>query len=144
MSMIAPVSGVGDNSKRTDLGMVQRIQSDAKIQNATGGTYGERQNLQQIAGGASTDVAQPNPPVMNPAQANPMLNGITAVPGNAPGPGDVPLSHGADGGPGAGSEVNRPPLDAQDPGAALARAMFLANPTSQLRRIVEAFNEEGK
>ena len=36
MSNIAPISGVGKNSKRTDRGMVQKIQRNAKIENASG------------------------------------------------------------------------------------------------------------
>jgi hypothetical protein len=55
---------------------------------------------------------------------------------------NVPLSEGAAGGPGAGRSAQAIPVDDFNQGEALARAMYLANPTPQLARIVDAFNVE--
>ncbi len=54
MSNIAPISGVGKNAKRTDRGMVQKIQRNAKIENASGGSYGERKDMKSLASAEST------------------------------------------------------------------------------------------
>ena len=59
MSMSEVVSGVGPDSKRTDKNISERVakvQREAKIQNAVGGTYSQATQLQSIASGASTDV----------------------------------------------------------------------------------------
>ena len=47
------VSGVGKGARRTDLDRAAKIQRDAKIQNAAGGAYGQRAELQGLAQGAS-------------------------------------------------------------------------------------------
>jgi hypothetical protein len=146
MSMIAPVSGVGSNAKRTDRGMVervQRVQRDARIENATGGNYSARTSITEAAQGAPI-----NTPTASAASAGVQTTG-QAIPNIdifAPGSGmqGVPLSQGAAGGPGAGTEVLGTPVQAPDNGSALARALLLANPESrQLRDIVLGFNEEG-
>lgn len=142
MSMIAPVSGVGSNSSRTDLGMAQRVARDAKIENATGGNYGARTQITELAQGA------PMPPTASSlGSATPQAAPLPNIDIFAPGSGmqGVPLSQGAAGGPGAGTEVLGTPVQAPDNGSALARALLLANPESrQLRDIVLGFNEEGK
>lgn len=138
------VSGVGANSKRTDKNVSERvakIQREAKIQNATGGAYTNRQDLTSIAGAASTNV--PTPTVTMP-EGNPLVGSVDAVNAFAPGSQDTPLSEGATYGPGAGAEVLPTPVDAIDQGSVLARAMLMANPNSrQLRLMVEAYNELG-
>lgn len=145
--MAEVVSGVGAGSKRTDNNVserVSKIQREAKMQNAAGGSYGERANLASLAGGAPTSA---------PATglASPQAQGQSFSPSQlpssnvfAPGREGVPLSQGAPGGPGAGSEVLQTPVDAIDQTSVLLRAMYMANPTPQLRRMVEAFNEEGR
>ena len=144
MSNIAPVSGVAQGAKRTDLGMAQRVMRDGKrIENATGGNYGARKSITEQAQGASTTVS--TVPVTTPtvSQSTPLPAPNIFAPGS--GQSGVPLSQGAAGGPGAGTEVLQTPVGAPDNGSALARALLLANPDSrQLRDIVLGFNEEGK
>lgn len=138
------VSGVGADSKRTDNNISERvakIQREAKVQNMSGGTYGQRAEMASLAGGASTDV--PTPQVTMP-EGNPLVGSVDAVGAFAPGTSGTPLSEGATYGPGAGQEALPTPVDAIDQGSVLARAMLMANPNSrQLRMMVEAYNELG-
>jgi len=139
------VSGVGANASRTDKNLsarVQKVVNDAKIQNATGGAYSDRQKLTSLAQGASTDVntALPTAPVQPDVQNQATSVKTTNV--FAPGTPGVPLSHGAPGGPGANSSILQTPVDAPDQSSILARALLQTNPTSrQLAMMVEAFNE---
>ena len=139
MAIRETVSGMGANATRTDKNLSERVakvQREAKMQNASGGEYGSRADLTSIAGGAPMDVPTPS------VSTNPIA--ATVQPTNAftPGAGDVPLSHGAPGGPGAGTEALMTPVDAVDQGSILARALLAANPTSrQLAMMVEAYNE---
>lgn len=143
MAVNEVVSGVGKDAKRTDNNVssrVAKVQREAKIQEASGGQYGERANLSALAQGQQT------PQTASAVSAGPMQPGIQLPPTDifAPSAQDVPLSQGAPGGPGAGPEVLQTPVDAIDQGSVLIRAMYAANPTPQLRRMVEAYNEEGK
>lgn len=133
------VSGVGKNSKRTDQNLVSRIQRDAQIQNASGGTYGERGELTQLAQeGAATAMA----PSATAVGTNPMIAGLPTTDAFLPGD-DRPTSSGAPGGPGVDDSNLSNPIDAIDQTQTLARAMFLANPNSiQLALIVDAYNQE--
>ena len=144
MAVKEVVSGMGANSSRTDNNVserVSKIQREAKIQNASGGAYTNRQDLTSLAQGASTNV--PTPQVSMP-QGNPLSGSVDAVNAFAPGTQGVPLSEGATYGPGGGQEVMPTPVDAIDQGSVLARAMLMANPNSrQLRLMVEAYNELG-
>lgn len=144
MAVNEVVSGVGADAKRTDNNISERvakIQREAKIQNATGGAYTQRAEMQSLASGASTDV--PTPQVTMP-EGNPLVGSVDAVNAFAPGSQGAPLSEGATYGPGAGAEVLPTPVDAIDQGSVLARAMLMANPNSrQLRLMVEAYNELG-
>jgi hypothetical protein len=145
--MAEVVSGVGADSKRTDNNIserVSKIQREAKMQNASGGSYGERANLASLAGAAPTNVQSAG--LRSPQAQGQPLN-PSQLPDSsvfAPGTPGVPLSQGAPGGPGAGTEVLQTPVDAIDQTSVLLRAMYMANPTPQLRRMVEAFNEEGR
>lgn len=133
------VSGVGPGARRTDLDRAAKVQRDAKIQRASGGSYGERTELAGLATGAP--MAKANPVAsMSPASASIPTVGIFE-PTTRP---NEPLTAGVDVGDGPGSEVLMTPVDAPDQLAAFARAMYMANPTPQLRRIVEAFEEEGR
>lgn len=143
MAVKEQVSGVGTNSKRTDNNVSERVakvQREAKIQEASGGQYGERANLTSLAQGQQTSQTA------SAVSAQPVTPGIQLPSTNifAPSEEDVPLSHGASGGPGAGSNILQTPVDAVDQGSILIRAMYAANPTPQLRRMVEAYNEEAK
>lgn len=133
-------SGPSQFSVRNDLGSVKKIQNEAKdISNATGGSYGERKDLQEISKGAPTTVAQPSM-----AQGNPLASSLGPVNLLQQGNPDIPLSDGARNGPGRDNSIIAPPIDDFNQGEALARAMYLANPTPQLARIVDAYNQEKK
>ena len=143
MSNVAPVAGPARFAKRTDRGRVQRIQRDAKIQNSSNGAYGQRAELQSIASGASTE--QQAVPMPNATQ-QPAIASVTPVGAFEPTqrPNEV-VTTGAGGmSDGAGEEVLMTPVDAPDQLSVLVRAMYMANPTPQLRRMVEAFDEEGR
>jgi hypothetical protein len=139
MSNIAPVSGVGKSAKRTDRGMVQKIQRNAKIQNASGGAYGDRAEMQSIASGAATA------PTASAASAQPAPRPAVQVTGAfAPGSQDKPFTDGAGGNTaGATPDELMANYQSSDPGAILVRAMYRMYPTPELRRYVEAYNEEG-
>lgn len=143
MKQDAPMPG--KFATRQDKNLVQRtqnIQRKAKIQNAAGGRYGERKANQEIAGGASTNVPSAESRIPIP-QGNPLVGNLVTQDAFAQGNPDTPLSHGAPGGPGEDSRILRPVVDDINSGSTLARAMLMANPTPQLMRIVEAFNEAG-
>lgn len=140
MSNIAPVSGVGKSAKRVDRGMVQKIQRGAKIQNASGGAYGERAEMQSLASGAATA------PTASAASAagNIVTAGtpVATVNAFAPGTQGAPLSSGAKGGPGVDDSVLQTPVDSFNPDSMFVRALYAANPDSrQLMMMVEAYNE---
>lgn len=135
------VSGVGANSSRTDKNLsarVQRVQRDARIENASGGSYNERATNTQLAQGS----AMPATASSVTAQQE-YVNPIKAIPATAYSSTDVPLSQSAPGGPGDNTGMAQP-VDAIDPGSVLARALLAANPnSSQLIALVEAYNELG-
>lgn len=143
------VSGVGKDAKRTDLNnsnlvseRVKKLQRDAKIQNATGGTYSQAKQLQDIASGAST--VQPET-VINNFPASTMTSGVRAVPVKELQGDGSPISDGAGGNtPGAGPEILQQPVDTPDNAKALAVAMYNVNPTPANRRLLEAFLQEGR
>lgn len=127
--------GPGKFARRDDLGNVKKIQRDAKIQESTGGSYGQRAELQGLATGA--------PMAQAPQAARmPVVPVVGAFePTQRP---NESVMAGVNAGEGPGSEVLMTPVDAPDQLSVLARAMYMANPTPQLRRIVEAFDEEGR
>lgn len=137
------VSGMGADSKRTDNNIserVKKIQREAKVQNMSGGAYGQRADLTSIAGGASTNVPTPNVTMPEPSR----ISSIPEVNAFAPGSGrqGIPLSDGAPGGPGRGIEAQPLPVNAPNPDSIFVRAMAAANPESrQLMMMVEAYNE---
>lgn len=153
--MAEVVSGVGADSKRTDNNIssrVSKIQREAKIQNATGGTYGQAGELTALAQGASTNVPGPSAAV---AASSMVSNAASSSTGNissstppvdvfAPGTQGIPETDGA-----PGNTPGRQPSDLAVPVAGpnelsvLARAIFASNPTPIWRRVVEAFDEEG-
>ena len=143
MAIKETVSGVGANASRTDQNLserVARVQRDAKMQNATGGPYSSRADLQSIAGGASTNV--PTASVNMPSPS--MVSQVPPVNAFAPGSGSTgrPLSDGAQYGPGRGTETQPLPVNAPNPDSIFVRAMAAANPESrQLMMMVEAYNE---
>ena len=139
MSMISPVSGPGKFAKREDLSRVKKIQREAKIQNATGGTYGQATQLQDIASGAPA-AQSAAPSAINTMRSNMQTTPISELKGTG-----EPVTSGVGGGtPGPGPEVLQQPVDTPDNAALLARAMFAANPTPTNRRLLEAFLQEGR
>ena len=135
--MAEVVSGVGKNSSRTDKNLsarVQRVVSDAKIQNANNGAYADRSQLTNLAQGASTNV--PTASATAPASIP-----VTTTNVFAPGSQDKPLSDGAPGGPGSNTSTQIP-VDSANPDSIFVRALAQANPDSrQLMMMVEAYNE---
>jgi len=135
--MAEVVSGVGQDSKRTDKNLsarVQRVVNDAKIQNANNGAYSDRSQLTNLAQGASTEVPTATAP-------SPASIPVTTTNVFAPGSMDKPLSDGAPGGPGSNMS-NQIPVDSANPDSIFVRALAQANPTSrQLLMMVEAYNE---
>lgn len=141
MSMYDLPSGPAQLSNRTDLGNVKKIQREGRnIAEAPGGTYGQRTELTQLSQGAST---QPETPTqVATGSANPLASSLPPVNLMASGAEGTPLSDGSRGGPGRDASALMTPVDDFNQGEVLARAMYLANPTPQLARIVEAYNEE--
>lgn len=131
------VSGMGKNSKRTDLGNVAKIQRSAKIENAAGGSYGNRGELQALA--SQGDV---------PQTASAMSAGQTVAPRFKPvdvfTPSNELLTNGA-----GNNTLGTPPdavgdaLQSPDPGRVLAAALFRAYPNPYTRANLEAFDAEG-
>jgi hypothetical protein len=141
MAINEKVSGVGANSSRTDNNVserVKKIQREAKIQNSTGGAYTNRQDLTSLAGGASTNVPSPSMPEPSRISSIPSVNAFDPGSGRQ----GIPLSDGAQFGPGRGTEAQPLPVNAPNPDSIFVRAMAAANPESrQLMMMVEAYNE---
>ena len=141
------VSGVGADSKRTDNNIssrVSKIQREAKIQNATGGTYGQAGELTSLAQGASTNIPTPAMNSMPAANAAARSNPSLPIDVFAPGNPNVPETDGAPGlTPGRQPNELNPMVAGPNELSVLARAVYASNPTPMWRRIVEAFDEEG-
>ena len=137
------VSGVGADAKRTDNNIserVKKIQREAKVQNMSGGTYGQRAEMTSIAGGASTNVPTANVTMQEPSRVSALPEVNAFQPGS--GAQGIPLSDGAEFGPGRGAEAQPLPVNAPNPDSIFVRAMAAANPESrQLMMMVEAYNE---
>lgn len=144
------ISGVGRDAKRVDLNnsnkvteRVRKLQREAKIQNATGGTYSQATQLQDIASGASTEMPQavvgatPAPRTIASSLRMSPLDQMNENPG--------PITDGAPGNtPGRQPEELPGPIDGPDNNAILARAMFMMDPTPMNRRLLESFLQEGR
>lgn len=130
------VSGMGKNSKRTDLGNVAKIQRSAKIQNASGGTYGERSALNELTQSGSMPTtgsavsAQPTAPTVKPMDVFTPSNDLltNGAGNNTLGTPPDPISAG---------------LQSPDAGRVLATALFKAYPNPYTRANLEAFDAEG-
>lgn len=154
MAMTEKPALPGRLTNRTDKNLTQRtqkIQRNAKIQNAAGGQWGSRQENRGLIqeGGVNTPTAsatsagipQQNVTVGDAGQSRPATKTVSAFEKGNP---NVPFADGA-GGNTAGASPNAlmANMNVADPGSILIRAMYLANPTPELRRMVEAYNEEG-
>jgi hypothetical protein len=143
MAIQQKVSGVGKNSSRTDQNIVertQRVQREANMANATGAPRGTAKiNRELSQGGAMATTA--SAVSVNQGMPAPVTNVVSPF---APGSTDRPDTDGM-----GGDTAGKSPSDlmanynSTDPGSILVRAMYAAYPTPELRRYVEAYNEEG-
>lgn len=137
------VSGVGANSSRTDQNIserVSKIQREAKIQNATGGTYSQAKTNRELAQGASTNI-----PTVNTSMAIPAASLRTQPRFDQMNPNPGPITDGAPGNTDGRQPEELPnPVDAPDNNALIARAIFMLDPTPQNRRNMESFMVEGR
>jgi hypothetical protein len=143
MAIQQKVSGVGKNSSRSDQNIVertQRVQREATMANATGAPQGTAKiNRELSQGGAMATTA--SAVSVNPRMRNPAINVVSPF---APGSTDRVDTDGM-----GGNTAGKNPGDlmanynSTDPGSILVRAMYAAYPTPELRRYVEAYNEEG-
>lgn len=132
MANDAVVSGPSQFAKRVDKNKYTQVEDMAS------GKYGDRKSLRETAAGASTNV--PEVQIGSPKPAVPPMANITAMaPSN-----ESTIMNGVNAGDGTGSESIMPPVDSPDAASILARAMYLANPTPQTRRNLEAFYAEGR
>jgi hypothetical protein len=143
MAVNEVVSGVGADAKRTDNNVssrVAKIQREANVQNASGGTYGNRADLNSIAGAASMKVKTATP---TPMPGGPVVTSGVSANAFAPGTGDVnPLSDGSRIGPGRDASAQPIPVNTPNPDSIFVRALAASNPESrQLMMMVEAYNE---
>jgi hypothetical protein len=137
------VSGVGKNSSRSDQNLVertQRVQREANMANATGAPRGTAKTNRELSqGGAMATTA--SAVSANQGMPTPAINVVSPF---APGSPNRPDTDGM-----GGNTAGKSPNDlmanymASDAGSILARAMYAAYPTPELRRYVEAYNEEG-
>ncbi len=131
----------GRMSNRTDKNLVQRtqkIQREARIENAAGGTYNERNTNTQLAQAVDTGTTGSATSQQTTAPKYTVQNAF------APGNPATPLTDGAGGNtPGRGPEALDMTYETVDPGSLLVRAMYLAYPTPEMRRYVEAYNQDG-
>ena len=139
------VSGVGARSSRTDQNISERvakIQREAKIENATGGTYTQAKTNKELAQGASTEMPSS---VISPARTNTIATNVDTSFLNTVNPNPVTMTDGAPGNTAGRQFEELPaPVDAIDNNAALARAIYAIDPTPQNRRLVESFAQEGR
>jgi hypothetical protein len=143
MAIQQKVSGVGKNSSRTDRNLVertQRVQREANMANATGGPIGSAKTNRELSqGGAMATTA--SAVSANPGMPAPAINVVSPF---APGSPDRPDTDGMGGNtPGKSPDDLMVNYNSTDPGSILVRAMYAAYPTPELRRYVEAYNEEG-
>lgn len=139
------VSGIGKNSSRSDQNLVertQRVQREANMANATGAPRGTAKvNRELSQGGAMATTASA---VSADAMNRSAVNQVNVVSPFAPGSPDRPDTDGMGGDtPGKGPNDLMANYNSVDAGSILVRAMYAAYPTPELRRYVEAYNEEG-
>ena len=144
MAIPQVVSGVGAGAKRVDknnVERVQRIQRNAEIQQASGGAYGSRRineddvanaPISPTASAVSSNITMPPPPVA------PSTNIF-----DANDPNDI-FTNGAGGNTaGTGPDELMSRFNTHDAGYVLLAAMYQTNPTPEIARMLEAYNEEG-
>ena len=133
------VSLPGKGARRTDLGNVAKIQRSAKIQNATGGAYGQRAELQSLAQGAAMPQTASAPGAAMPEQTMPRVSVTDAY---APGSGTLTDGAGFNT-PGTPPNTLTSAMTSPNPGRVLAAALYTANPNPYTRMLVESYDNEG-
>jgi hypothetical protein len=133
------VSGVGKGARRTDLGNVAKIQRSAKLQNATGGAYGQRADLRSIAQAAPTPATGSAVSAGVPEQQMPRVPVTDAF---APGTGTLTDGAGFNT-PGTPPNPMSDALTSPNPGRVLAAALYTVNPNPYTRMLVESYDNEG-
>lgn len=146
MAIQQKVSGVGKNSSRSDQNIVertQRVQREANMANATGAPRGEAKiNRELSQGGSMTKTA--SAVSADTVTTGMQVNQTNVVSPFAPGSLDRPDTDGMGGEtPGKSPNDLMANSNSVDAGSILVRAMYAAYPTPELRRYVEAYNEEG-
>lgn len=141
--MAEVVSGVAQGSKRTDKNLssrVKKVQREAKIGSASGGAYGARLENESLQS------AQPTPATGSAVSQNAYPEMSKQLPNIfSPGNPNVPFTDGA----GMDTEgrtprdLVTPNLTSPDPGLVLISAMYAASPSPILRRMLEAYDQEG-
>lgn len=139
------VSGIGKKALRTDKNLVERtnrIQREAKIQNATGAPQGVRQELESLTQG---DATAPTASAVSAGVQQPAVPiSKTVTPIFAPGSAHLPFADGAGGNTaGRGPDSLLANLNVPNSGSVLARALHLANPTPYTSRLVRQFDDQG-
>jgi hypothetical protein len=137
------VSGVGKNASRTDKNpsaQVKRIQRDAKIGSASGGPRGSRLENESLQSAIATE---PTGSAVTQNIYPEMSKQVTNI--FAPGNPNVPFTDGAGmDTPGrTPGDLTTPNLSSPDAGLVLISAMYAASPTPALRRMLEAYDQEG-
>jgi hypothetical protein len=137
------VSGVGKNSSRQDQNLVertQRVQREDNMANATGAPRGTAKVNRELSQGG-TMARTASAVSVNPAMRTPTTNVVSPF---APGSPDRVDTDGMGGNtPGKSPSDLMANSNSVDAGSVLVRAMYAAYPTPELRRYVEAYNEEG-
>ena len=125
---MAEVSGPGEQSKRTDLGVLK--QSTQPVQAYTGGTYGNNKSM--------TTQQSSSPMAGNPFPSFPQINSVSLdAPTQRP---DEPGTAGIDIGPGGGSELmmDRPTMRPSLANTLQKLAMF--DDTGEAELIYQTYN----
>ena len=131
------VSGVGKGAKRTDLGNVAKIQRSARIENATGGTYGQRAELRSIA---SQEATGPTGSAVS-AQTAPLMPKIATTDIFTPSQGTLTDGAGMNT-PGTPPNTVNQGLTSPDSGHALAAALFTVYPNPYTKMLLESYSDE--
>jgi len=139
----APVSGPGAMSKRTD-GRPSVDNARQAAQYISGQEYGEGKVINEIAQSAPLAAAPDAGSAPTPEMRRPIP---ISEPSMYP---DEPVTNGLPFGPGAGPEVLSPMqnIDGMQPSvddvADIIKAMYIATPSPELRRLVLELREQGR
>lgn len=135
------VSGPGKYSRRTDGGPGETVMQAARY--LQGDEYGESKELNELQGGAPRSAAPDGPP----ASARAAMPEPEVVPMDAPSARpDEPITAGAPFGPGPGPK-NKDPFSDEEKSlmnAKMIRELYKANPSREMRSLVEKLEAQGR